>query len=257
MSQLVPLRRGMRILHYLAANHGGVPFKDLQSEFSGIGDASLSRLLTVMLEETLIVKGGDDGLYRLGDSFLDTARLAVNAMPREAIVQGILSKRAPMLGNTLSYWEGEGATLFLRAKEEVENSCAVRPVGNAGANITRHPAGHVYCAHQTNKALAFVLKHAKEPPVLGESDFKKHLKQVREDSFFHEGNDIVINATRIAAAVYAGNRNEYVGAVMVSAPGKHYTKKEKRQLHEGIVSVAREITQRLGGNISLKTGAQK
>lgn len=60
------LRRGVAVLEHPVRHRGGMTFGELRDVFQGLAASTLSRILSVLIDQGLVVKPETERLYRIG-----------------------------------------------------------------------------------------------------------------------------------------------------------------------------------------------
>lgn len=153
---LPALRRGLRILHLAAQRPGGIGFADLV-RILGVGGASLSRLLKVLVDEGMLRCDEASGRYRSGPGFeaMVAAVSGLGALP--ALAQPVLARLADGAGASAVLVVAVEPDFVIGAKSEVAGGCVHVPVGARMPEPLRNGLGQCLAAHLGEAARAALL----------------------------------------------------------------------------------------------------
>lgn len=143
---LAALRRGVLVLQMVANRPAGISFTDL-GRLTGIGRASLSRLLAVLVGEGMLRCDPASGWYRHGPAFeaMVATTTALGALP--GMAQPLLRRLAEATGCSAVLVLAAGGELLIGAKHEVADGCQHVPVGARMPRPLSNGLGRCLAAH--------------------------------------------------------------------------------------------------------------
>lgn len=242
---LPALRRGFAVIRLIAHAGRGLTFSELKRGTT-LPDPTLSKILTVLVEEDLLRKAEDGRRYELGFAYLATARLAIKQMPRGDLAQPIVEVLADRTGNSVAYFEREGGEVVLLAKAERTDSWHYADVMSRMPNVMTGTYGRVCLAYERTEAVRRFMKETTEKRPMTTRAFLKHLEAIREEGVFVGPCGHSTDNTRVICPVFVGPGGALAGALGVTVLQGKLSDNELDRFTRETSEAARQLTRRFG-----------
>jgi DNA-binding IclR family transcriptional regulator len=254
---LAPVRRGLAILRRLATDHDRCSFSALQRDCGNLPAPTLSRLLKVLVSEGLVERDPGHGMYRLGPSMLELARMALGSRPRGLLLGPVVASLAGETGQSAAFYELDDTGLRIAAKAEQPNSCHYMDVGRYNRQTTHHGFWRAVLAFVSASRLERCLALPNDLKPLSGSQFRRTLEQVRSASVCTERGESWEGWVRYAAPVFAAGEAEATGAIGISVPAGQARGSAERRFIALVIGSARRASSLLGADFDASVGSAR
>jgi len=248
------LERGIDIVELLASSEGPLSFSEILSAL-GIPRASLVRILDTLRERGIIYKMEDNGHYRLGMKLLYLGYRLKDKINLRSVAWPLMQRLADQIRETveLSVLDRDQLVLI----EQIEGAGEVRiysRIGGAYPYFHAVSVGKLYLAHMDSAKRKRVLDQVGLPAVTpwtitDREILERELVAVLRDGYATENQELRKGVRRVAAPVY-DHAGRVAGGLSIAAPVFRVEEGDFPKYGEIVRDVAKEISQRLGGQTS-------
>lgn len=215
----------------------------------GADRSTAYRMLMTLLEAGYVVRDASSKNYRLGYRLLSLAGSLLSSNERSERIRASLRRLADRTGETVHYCVLDRDATVLVYKAGGTQLVAVD--FNVGDRSPLHctSIGKVLLAYQDHRkqedvisrGLPKVAKNTIVDPV----QFRKELQKVHRDGYAIDDLEFHDDMRCVAVPVFEKD-GEVLGGISLSGPSSRFTLKKLRQLREEALSIAGELSRKLG-----------
>lgn len=248
-----PVRRSLQVLRYLMnVPDQRIGVRALAATFNE-PPSTMHRVLSALVEEGLVERDADTGLYNLGLEMVRLAHTAVERVPAQKIAVPHLRRLAGETGETALLG------LYDRTRQEVMFTAAVespQPLRYVNLMRTWLPlhagaTGLAILAFLPEQEREAFLKSRKftaitERTITDRRKLAQIVERIRRNGYACSQGQRTPGAVGIAAPIF-GPSGEVIGDVIITLPEQRFERSREREFAEHVMRCARRVTHELGG----------
>ena len=248
-----PLRRSFQILRYLlSSREDTIGVRKMAAELE-MAPSSVHRLLAGLVEEGLVRRRDDSGLYSLGLEIIRLAHLGADRLPLHKVAAQHLRELVAIANETALVAAYDPVRQEMMYVAEVESNQPLRYINRlwewmpvyAGAGGLAIMA-HLPAAEQREIIARTGLKPITDRTITEAYKLEHQFALIRERRYALSIGQRTPGAVAIGAPIF-GAVDNVVGDVIITLPEQRYDPASEAYLAEHVVRCAERITRQLGG----------
>jgi len=258
-----PLARSFQIIRYLLrSEEDSVGVRRMAADL-GMAPSSIHRLLAALIEEGLVEKHEDTGLYSLGLEMIRLCHQAAERRPLNQLAMPFLRELVAASNETalLGLYDHSRQEMMFTAM--VESTQPLRYVNKMWEwmPVYAGASGLAIMAFLTDAEQQDVVARTRLAPVTDRTITERYklehqFKQIRSQGYAYSVGQRTPGAVAIAAPIF-GPAGEVVGDAIITVPEQRFDPGSEEHLAAHVMRCAHNITRQAGGrmptNLQLET----